>query len=460
MNDRSETLTRRGVRIEDPERIARAKRELTVSPLTFDASPFPKKYEMFSRVAGTNHVVVPVFWARDAGIRIRDERTPGVPQKNLRFVGTLREALHQPAAAEAVEKSLRECGGAVLSLPTGHGKTSLAIWIAVRTARKTMILVHKNFLADQFEERIRKHVPAATVTRVQGSEFDIGGDFVIVMIQTLVTRRYDASAFEPFGMLIVDECHHVPAESFSRALLGGLAFPRVLGLSATPTRKDGLGRVMHWFLGPMAFSHVRTGQRDVTVEIARFEHPSFADPPPLNRRGDVDYAGLVTRLVDLRERTAFVAERAGRLARGGRRVLVLSHRRGHARAIADVLKAEGVDAATYLGGDKTPPECAVTCATFALASEGYDDPRLNALVLATPSSDVDQACGRVMRNGGGLDPVVVDVVDRYSMMFSQFAKRRAFYKRTGFTIVDECREADGVRDPSETRDIMFVDDDD
>lgn len=425
-------LTRRGVeldkaRLTDRD-VATIRRELTVAPVTLEMM-FPKRFRVYAETP--TKYVVPRFWAQDK-FAFEDVRSPATTWTH-EFVGALRPDLRQPEAAAAAMESIERHGGAIVNLFAGGGKTSLAIWIATELGKKTMILVHKNFLADQFEERIRGHVPTAKITRIQGSTCDTSGDFVIVMIQTLMTRKYPAETFREFGLLVVDECHHAPAESFSQTLVG-LAFPAVLGLSATPTRKDGLTRVMHWFLGPMAFAHKRTNQTNVVVQTVNFKHPSYSMPPPMNKRGDIDYAGLVSRIVDLPDRTAAIADEAQKLAWTGRRVLVLSHRRGHATAIAEELRRRDVNAATYLGGDKDPPDAIVTCATYALAAEGYDDPRLNGLVLATPSSDVNQACGRVLRGGGGDDPIIVDIVDHYSLFYSQFVKRTKFYRETGFAM--------------------------
>jgi superfamily II DNA or RNA helicase len=441
-------LTRRGVELEkarlSDRDVATIRRELTVAPVTLEM--FPKRFKVYAETP--TEYVVPRFWAQDK-FEFCDVRPPATTWTHD-FVGALRPDLRQPEAAAAAMDSIERHGGAIVNLFAGGGKTSLAIWIATELGRKTMILVHKNFLADQFEERIRGHVPTATITRIQGSTCDTSGDFVIVMIQTLMTRKYPAETFREFGLLVVDECHHAPAESFSQTLVG-LAFPAVLGLSATPTRKDGLTRVMHWFLGPTAFANKRTNQTNVVVHAVNFKHPSYSMPPPMNKRGDIDYTGLVSRIVDLPDRTAAIADEAQKLAWTGRRVLVLSHRRGHATAIAEELRRRDVDAATYLGGDKDPPDAIVTCATYALAAEGYDDPRLNALVLATPSSDVNQACGRVLRGGGGDDPIIVDIVDHYSLFYSQFVKRTRFYRETGFAM-------NGAANPPNPV-AAFVDDD-
>jgi hypothetical protein len=256
---------------------------------------------------------------------------------------------------------------------------------------------------------------------------------------------------------VVHNCHHVAAESFTSAMFY-TSFKHVIGLSATPTRKDGLTRVLYWLFGDLAYEARRTNQQGVTVKLLPFTHQEYKTPPPLNRRGDICYSSLISKICDIHERTQFIAEKAKKLADMGKFVLVLSHRRQHATDICNELKSLGVDAATYLGGQKSEPDCQVICATYALASEGYDNPRLSGIVLATPSSDVVQAVGRVLRGGSGSNPVVVDIVDQYSLFLGQLAKRRAWYKKIGFKI-------HGAQEPEpkkieEQLGAMFIDDED
>jgi superfamily II DNA or RNA helicase len=116
----------------------------------------------------------------------------------------------------------------------------------------------------------------------------------------------------------------------------------------------------------------------------------------------------------------------------------------------------GVDAETYLGGDKIEPDAQVICATYHLASEGYDNPRLSGLVLATPSSDVVQACGRILRGGSGNDPVIVDVVDQYSLFLGQVAKRKTFYRKIGFNMGG--KDEPPAPKIEEQLECMFIDD--
>ena len=340
---------------------------------------------------------------------------------------------------------MRERGGGVLSLPTGYGKTTVALHVASQLAVKTLVVVHMDFLTRQWAERVEQCLPGAKVSYVQGGSMDLSGDVVVAMIQTLVKREYPP-AFDDFGLLIVDECHIVGAEVFSSAMFG-LAIPLTLGLSATPHRKDGLSRVIHWFLGPIAHRVERTGQADVAVRFVKYWHPRFAQPPPQNRRGELCFTSLVGCLARDDERTELVAGLAAQLARAGRHVLVLSQLRDHCKDIAARLVERGEDAATFLGGQKTVPENRVLVATYSLAATGLDVPRLDALVLATPKSDVHQASGRILRKAssgaaGAEGPVIVDLVDGWGVCYAQRAKRRAFYRRCGFAIAD----ADGLPD--------------
>lgn len=322
-----------------------------------------------------------------------------------------------------------------MCLPTGFGKTCTALYVASKIGKKTLVVVHKAFLKDQWKDRIRAFLPSASVTEIQGPVADTSGDVVVAMIQTLVSRKFPPSFFEPFGLMIMDECHHIAAEVFSRAMFG-LCMPKTLGLSATPTRKDGLTRVLHWFLGPMAFEIKRTGQDDVTVVVARFDCPRFKEAPPMNKRGDICHTSVITELTKIAERTDRIVELVQKYAH--RDVLVLSHRRDHCKAIVDALVSRGIDSGVYLGGDKAPPATKVIVATYALTSEGFDCPRLNTLVLATPASDVNQSCGRVLRgNNTSAGPVIVDILDAWGVCFAQHSKRRRYYREAGFAVVPE-----------------------
>lgn len=446
-------LSRQGATIEIKDLTEQEKklvnRELFVAPVSLN-DDFPKKFRVFKR--DETHVVVPKFWALENMNRLpvtRDYGTIEPMNPLVKFTGFLRKELQQIEATNALLKQLRETGGGILSLDTGFGKTVCSIFTACQLKVKTMILVHKKFLEEQFEETIKRFVPNAKISKVRGDSFDISGDFIVASIQTLLVRKY--TDFDGIGCLVVDESHHICAESFSKAMFG-ISFKYVIGLTATPTRKDGLTRVLYWFLGPMAFEVRRKNQTNVIVKIVPFTHEEYKKPPPVNRKNDICYSSLMSKICEIRDRTNFVARETKKIAETGRYMLVLSHRRQHAIDIKDELISIGVDAATYLGGDKVEPDAQVICATYHLASEGYDNPRLSGLVLATPSSDVIQACGRILRGGSGNDPVIVDVVDQYSLFLGQIAKRKAFYRKIGFNTGEKPKKIE------EKMECLFIDD--
>lgn len=423
-------LTRRGARLpRSPDVMRKVRAELTVSPFS-PQTPFPKNFKLYTETIDA--VFVPPHWALKAFEHAPvDDARPRGHDVDIEFHGQLRPDLRQPEAVQQVLGAWTLHGGAMLCLPVGFGKTTCALFLACALRKKTLVVVHKAFLAQQWEERIRQSVPKATVSHVRGPDCDTSGDFVIAMMQTLISRTYPPAVFEACGLVIADEVHHIGAEVFSRAMMG-LHAPRMLGLTATPERRDRLGKVVEWLVGPIAFQLKREHQTSTHVLVVPYSCPRYMNPPPVNSRGDACFTSIISHLVEDDERTELVAQHAERLARDGRDVLVLSHRRVHCQRVCAMLRQHGVDCDTYLGGDKVVPRARVLVATYALTSEGFDCPRLNALVLATPASDVEQSSGRIMRGSATREAKIVDIVDQWGVCFAQHAKRRGFYRRSGF----------------------------
>ena len=162
-------------------------------------------------------------------------------------------------------------GGGLLELYTGYGKTVCALKIIADLNVKTIIIVHKEFLLRQWVERIEQFLPDAKVGRLQGSTIDIKDkDIVIGMLQSLSMKDYEIELFKSFGLTIVDECHHIGAEVFSRALFK-VVTKYTLGLSATMKRKDGLTKVIKMFLGKVVVKKEREGKEKVCVKTINYE---------------------------------------------------------------------------------------------------------------------------------------------------------------------------------------------
>jgi hypothetical protein len=268
--------------------------------------------------------------------------------------------------------------------------------------------------------------------RVDSTCREIPKDTRVYDLEVHGTHTFVCSSFNGNGP-VVHNCHHLAAETFSEAMRG-LCCPYSLGLSATPTRKDGLTRIMHWFLGPQAYATQRRQMKNVVVDFLRYTCPRYKLPPPTTRFGTVNFAAVLTDMADDTARTDLIIKRILDIRQDPDRiVLVLSHRRDHCLEFARRIP----EAVAFLGGvrkrstdHQTAP---VVCATYALASEGYDDSRLNTLVLATPCSDVTQAAGRILRGTSAVDPLIVDVQDDFSVAYAQSAKRKSYYSKAGFT---------------------------
>ena len=146
-------------------------------------------------------------------------------------------------------KYVKNNGGGCLALHTGFGKTCLALYIISALKKRTIIIVHKEFLMRQWIERIEQFLPEAKVGKIQAKTIDVEGkDIVICMLQSLSMKEYNKELFKGYGLTIVDECHHISAEVFSRAFFK-IVTKYTLGLSATIKRKDGLTKIIKWFLG-------------------------------------------------------------------------------------------------------------------------------------------------------------------------------------------------------------------
>jgi len=353
----------------------------------------------------------------------------------IHFVGTLRD--HQNEAISRGVEAFQRVGGGVLSLDVGLGKTVCALALAARLGRRTLIIVHKGFLADQWVERIGQFCPGATIGRIQQDTFEIEKDFVIAMIQTLCVRPWPADAFKSIGLVIVDEAHHIAAQAFSQAMF--LMNPRyTLGLTATPERKDGLTRLLYWFMGPEFFRLQRKEQEQVTVHRVPFTCEAFLDPPPVTNFGKLNFAEMVNVLTRLPERNKILKKLISECS--GKHILVLTDRREHAMWLRDNIEGS----ALYIGGmDQTALEAAtkakVVVGTFSLAQEGLDIPTLDTVFLVTPHSDVKQAIGRIMR--GASRPVIWDVVDSWSVLYSMWRKRLGTYRDLGIVVAGEEKEA-------------------
>ena len=429
------SLTRTGYIVPD---LTEIKKELTVRPIVnADFGVAPPPFKVFRKAK--SGLCVPRFYAEEKfGKETKDTR-PEPSKINVTFKGKVRDETHQN---EALRKAI-EAGHGILSLPCGFGKTTVSLAIACKLGLRTMIVVHKEFLANQWKERIQQFCPGATIGIVQQNKKEVHCDFVIAMLQSLSLKEYSFEDFDSIGTLIVDEAHHICAKVFSQSLFK-LCPKHVYGLSATPNRKDGLTKVLHWFMGPTFFSVERENQHQVDVFPLEFTCQRFRDPPPCTRYGKLSLATMITELTEMPDRNALIMSTIRDATRSTRQVLVLSDRRFHCEYLHQRFKDRS---GLYMGGMKEADlaessKKQIIFATFSQAHEGLDIPSLDTVILATPKSDIVQSIGRIMRetNGKKNNPRIYDILDQWSVFFAMYNKRLKVYRQGGFKIPNQKEE--------------------
>jgi superfamily II DNA or RNA helicase len=359
------------------------------------------------------------------------------------FQGSLR-AIQQPVVNSFLEPTPRD---GILSLHTGGGKTVCALYIASRLKVPTLVIVHNSFLRDQWEDRVKSFLPFARIGRIQGDKIEVEGkDVIIAMLQTISMKDIPLATFKPLGLIIVDECHHIASEVFVQAL-PKVTSKYMLGLSATPLRKDGLMHVAHWFLGPLLYNSDTGAKEDTDVNVEMYEYKN--DDPKFNEiiynsQGVMFTTLMVNKLTECEHRTRWLAEILKDILEEAphRQVLVLTDRVQHTKdllaALPDSLREAAAILSTDVKADKRAEFCSsktILIATYAMCKEGFDVPTLNTLLMATPRPDIDQIVGRILRvekSARTTHPLILDIVD--PQFRRQFQERNALYKKRSYKV--------------------------
>ena len=240
---------------------------------------------------------------------------------------------------------------------------------------------------------------------------------------------------------VVSNCHHIGAEVFSRAL------PKInseysLGLSATPKRKDGLSKVFHWFLGPTLFDNKkREGLLPIHVNIAIYNcSDQKYSKMELTGFGKICMARMINNICDYERRTELVIEIVKRLHNQGKKILILSDRRSHLTEIFEKIKSRNIATIGYYVGGmkekdlKKSEDNEILLGTYTMSSEGMDIPDLDAVIFASPRSDIIQSIGRILRKKHESHPICWDIVDNFSVFPNQYNKRKAYYRKMDYPI--------------------------
>ena len=376
----------------------------------------------------------------DVTYEIEDLRR-SLPPVDIRFSGRLRDFQQK-----AVEKMLSKEFG-TLSSPTGSGKTVMALHMIAERRQPALIVVHTKDLSRQWIERIESFldIPADQIGTIGGGKKNIGERITVATVQSLYKCADEVS--QHIGHLVVDECHRAPSRTFTEAVTD-FDSKFMLGLSATPWRRDNLSRLIFWHLGDV---HHQVDQKklvesgNVLPAEVIFRETGFRpyfDPV-------LEYSKMLAELTANDERNRLITnDVAGEAASGGGVCLVLSDRKKHCETLQSLLRFKHKVQAELLTGDLTGAQRAevierlnagkinVLVATGQLIGEGFDCRDLTTLFMATPvrfSGRVIQYLGRILRPAPGKEQALVyDYVDIHVEPLVKAARaRQKIYRQKG-----------------------------
>jgi superfamily II DNA or RNA helicase len=378
-------------------------------------------------------------------LELRDERSDGT-RLTLGFEGNLNDSQRQAAQA------LLSAETGVLCAPPGWGKTVVATSLIATRGRSTLVLVHRKPLVEQWAQRLAEFLKISPkeVGRLGGGRRRMTGQIDVAMVQTLARSEALHELVRSYGHVVIDECHHVPAVSIER-VLSAIPARFITGLTATPYRRDGHEPIIGMQCGPIRHV-VRTasvpGQPGLELRVTRRETNFDSSVLPLEASIQEIYGALARD----EERLQLVIADALELAREGRAALVLTERRDHLERLADRLREDAPALVVLHGGiqskarrlalerlaDLPHDEGRLVLATGRYIGEGFDDPRLDTLLLAMPiawKGTVVQYAGRLHRaHPAKRSARIYDYVDSdVPVLRRMYAKRLRAYRKMGYT---------------------------
>jgi superfamily II DNA or RNA helicase len=389
--------------------------------------------------------------ANGIAVTMTDERRAG-SAISVAFRGELTS--RQQEAAEGLVA--HDTG--VLCAPTGFGKTVIGAWLIAQRGVSTLVVVHRQHLADQWRERLSSFLDIAPsdIGQFGAGKRRPTGIIDVALLQSLTRKGQVSDLVGGYGQVIVDECHHVAAFSFERAL-GEARARYVVGLTATPVRKDGHHPIIAMQCGPVRYTvdarqeaAARPFDHSVVLKSTSFRLQQVDREPGIQE--------IYSQLAADEDRTVRIVSDVLTAVQARRSPLVLTERTEHLDRMAELLNGQVQHVLVLRGGMgakerkrlsaalKSIPdgEPRVLLAAGRYIGEGFDDARLDTLFLAMPVSwrgTIQQYAGRLHRLHASKRVVqIFDYVDvSVPMLASMHRKRLKGYKDIGYSVVDEAR---------------------
>ena len=446
--------------------IEKVKEELTFTP--FHIKGYGPESKPFSVYGNTKEkMFLPKFY----GIE-----TFGIPEEcklveptniSIQFNGKLRENQEEPV--KKCLESANSKGGGILCLPCGYGKTSISLYLISKLSVKTIVIVNKEFLMDQWKERIQQFLPSARIGILQQKKVDIEDkDIVIAMLQSIAMRDYDTSIFSTFGCSIYDEVHCVPSKIFSKALRK-IHTRYHFGLSATPNRADGMTKITKLYIGDIIYkpkkSSIKNPKNAKVIVVDNEMKDTKFYKSIKNYMGKPNVVQMISNKIQCPNRLQMICNIIQYLIKDKRHILILSERIQYLHNINNEIQEMYKDTVPfsigyYIGGmkkeeRKRSESVDLLLASYSMAKEAMDIPILDTLVMVTSKSNIEQSVGRIMRKTEyppERPPLIIDIVDDFSSFSSQAIRRNTFYEKKHYPVytfpytITIFKEIDEVKD--------------
>lgn len=360
---------------------------------------------------------------------------------------------------ETAVSAMKRAGCGILQSPCGSGKTQMGIALAARIGRKTLWLTHTADLLNQSYDRARQYYPEETLGKITGGRVQIGSHMTFATVQTLSKLDLEKYKYE-WDVIIVDECHRVSGtpsgmKMFYR-VMSRLAASYKYGLSATVHRSDGLIKSTFAILGDIQYKvpDEAVAEKIMQVEILRRDTGIMTSRSCLDTDGTMVYSKLMEYLTGNVVRCKIILEDL--IKNQNHSNLILSDRLDHLHLLQNMLPEELKKDSAMIDGRMTSKKAKADriqaiedmkagkkhflFASFSLAKEGLDIPRLDRLYLTTPKKDyavVTQSIGRIARTSEGKEqPVCYDYVDQIGFCENQWKRRKTSYRKARCRIIE------------------------
>lgn len=360
----------------------------------------------------------------------------------------------------AVDEMIKR-GYGILKSKAGSGKTQMGIAMAVKLKSKTLWLTHTQDLLKQSYDRAAQYIDKALLGKITAGKVEIGAGITFATVQTLAKQDMSQYKYE-WDTVIVDECHRCSGGPTISTQFGNviskLAARHKFGLSATVHRSDGLIKTTFSLLGNVAYTVPDEAIADkvMQVRVRRVDVPMEDMPEDcLDTDGTIIYSKMISGLCEISERNRIIT---GKLIENATHYnLILSDRIEHLEKLQSMLPGNLREQSVLITGRMTSKsgrekrEQAIEdmktgkkhflFASYKLAKEGLDIPRLDRLHLATPQKDyavITQCVGRVARTFEGKEqPICYDYVDNVRMFENMWKKRKTSYRKSDCIVEGE-----------------------